>query len=69
VLEPDEATNEITVVSIHSGVTREQISGATGWPVKFATQVAETPPPSTEELAVLRELHARTRAAIEAVRS
>jgi glutaconate CoA-transferase subunit B len=55
----------MTVVSMHPGVTREQIADATGWPVKFAAKVADTPPPTAEELEVLRDLHARTRAAIE----
>jgi glutaconate CoA-transferase subunit B len=68
-LEPDEETREMTVVSIHPGVTREQIADATGWPVGFASHVADTPPPTAEELAVLRELHARTRAAMEAGKS
>jgi glutaconate CoA-transferase, subunit B len=65
-LGPDDDTCEMTVVAIHPGVTREQIADATGWPVKFAARVAETPPPTVEELAVLRDLHARTRAAIAA---
>jgi glutaconate CoA-transferase subunit B len=64
-LEPDPDTSEMTVVSMHPGVTREQIADATGWPVKFAAKVADTPPPTAEELEVLRDLHARTRAAIE----
>jgi glutaconate CoA-transferase, subunit B len=68
-LEPDEETREMTVVAIHPGVTREQISDATGWPIKFASSVAETPPPTAEELTVLRDLQARTRAAIEAQRA
>ncbi len=58
--EPDPQTKEMTVVSIHPGVTRAQIQDNTGWPVKFAAQVAETPPPTARELDVLRELHART---------
>jgi glutaconate CoA-transferase subunit B len=66
VMQPDEATSELTVVAMHPGVTREQISDNTGWAIKFAAQVAETPPPDTTELAVLRDLHARTKAAIEA---
>jgi glutaconate CoA-transferase, subunit B len=65
-LQPDAETSEMTVVSIHPGVTREQIADATGWPIKFAARVAETPPPTAEELSVLRDLYARTRAAIEA---
>jgi glutaconate CoA-transferase subunit B len=59
-LEPDPETKEMTVVSIHPGVTREQIQENTGWAVKFAAQVAETPPPTDNELAVLRDLQART---------
>ncbi|MBO0755018.1 MAG: CoA-transferase subunit beta [Bradyrhizobiaceae bacterium] len=60
VFEPDDETKEMRVVSIHPGVTREQIDSNTGWPVKYAGSVLETPPPSTRELDVLRELHART---------
>jgi len=58
--EPDPETKEMTVVSIHPGVTREQIQENTGWPVKFAAKVAETSAPTQRELEVLRELHART---------
>jgi glutaconate CoA-transferase subunit B len=62
-MEPDPATRELTVTAMHPGVTREQITAATGWPIKFARQVAETAPPTGQELEVLRELHARTKAA------
>jgi glutaconate CoA-transferase subunit B len=58
--EPDPETKEMTVVSIHPGVTREQIQDNSGWKIKFASRVAETPPPAKQELEVLRELHART---------
>ncbi len=58
--EPDPDSKEMTVVSMHPGVTREQIQDNTGWQVRFAAQVAETPPPTAQELEVLRELHART---------
>jgi glutaconate CoA-transferase subunit B len=57
---PDPVTKEMTVVSIHPGVTREQIQENTGWTVKFADKIDETPPPTAKELDVLRELHART---------
>lgn len=59
-MEPDAATAELTVTSLHEGVTRDRVRDATGWPVRFADQVATTPPPTAQELAVLRELHART---------
>ena len=60
IFEPDPETKEMTVVSIHPGVTREQIQDNTGWQVQYAAKVAETAPPTANELEVLRELHART---------
>jgi glutaconate CoA-transferase subunit B len=63
VFEPDPLTKEMTVVLIHPGVTREQIDSNTGWRVKYAAEPATTPAPSAEELAILRELHARTKRA------
>jgi glutaconate CoA-transferase subunit B len=63
VLEPDPVTRELTVVSIHPGVSREQITEATGWAVKFAADVGETRPPQAGELEALRALQARTDAA------
>ena len=58
--EPDPETKEMTVVSIHPGVTREQMQENSGWKIRFASKVAETPPPTARELEVLRDLHART---------
>jgi glutaconate CoA-transferase subunit B len=63
VFEPDPVTKEMTVVSTHPAVTRDQIAANTGWHVKYAADVAITPAPSAEELMVLRELHARTKRA------
>ena len=60
VFEPDPVTKEMIVSSIHPGVTRDQIAANTGWTVRFAANIAETPPPGSRELQVLRELHART---------
>ncbi len=60
VFEPDPVTKEMIVSSIHPGVTRDQIVASTGWTVRFAANIAETPPPGSRELQVLRELHART---------
>jgi glutaconate CoA-transferase subunit B len=60
VFEPDPVTKEMTVTSIHPGVTREQIAANTGWPVRYAANVAETPAPTPNELQVLRDVHART---------
>jgi len=58
--EPEPETKEMIVVSLHPGVTREQVQENTGWQVRFAAKVAETPPPTAQELDVLRELHVRT---------
>src|SRR5262245_8142524 len=60
VFEPDPVTKEMTVTSIHPGVTRDDIVANTGWPVRYAANVAQTPAPTTNELDVLRDLHART---------
>jgi glutaconate CoA-transferase subunit B len=62
-MEPDCVSKELTVMSIHPGVTRAQIQKATGWPVRFAAAVLETPIPDAVELKVLRDLQARTAAA------
>ncbi|WP_316979838.1 CoA-transferase subunit beta [Shumkonia mesophila] len=63
VWKPDPVTKEFTVVSLHPGVTREQIQETVGWTVRFAAEVTETPPPTDEELAVLRDLKSRSDAA------
>jgi len=60
IFEPDRQSKEMTVTSIHPGITRDQINDNTGWPVRYAANVAETRPPTAEELTILRELHART---------
>jgi glutaconate CoA-transferase subunit B len=63
IMEPDEETRELTVTALHPGVSREQVAEATGWPIRFAPDVAETAAPVENELATLRALHARTREA------
>ena len=63
VLEPDPETKELTVTSIHPGVTKDQIVENTGWDMKFHPSPAETPVPTEEELSTLRALQERTRRA------
>jgi len=60
VMEPDTVTRELTVTSLHPGITADQVRDATGWPVRFAGQVTTTPPPTSDELRVLRDLLRRT---------
>ena len=59
----DPDTKEFVVRSLHPGVTREQVREHTGWEIRFAENVEETPPPNRMELEALRELNARTAAA------
>ncbi|AZM97583.1 MAG: CoA-transferase subunit beta [Gammaproteobacteria bacterium] len=60
VMKPDPDTKELVVVSLHPGVTREQVTDATGWDIRFAEQLESTPEPNPNELKILRELKART---------
>ena len=60
VMKPDPETRELVVVSLHPGVTVEQVQDATGWEIRFAEQLDTTPMPSANELDVLRDLKART---------
>jgi glutaconate CoA-transferase subunit B len=60
VLEPHPQTRELTVVSLHPGVTEAAVREACGWPLKMAPELTETSPPTEDELRVLRDLHART---------
>ncbi|MCY4542491.1 MAG: CoA-transferase subunit beta [Rhodobacteraceae bacterium] len=60
---PDPRTKELSVVSLHAGVSREQMQNSVGWEIKYADKVEETPVPTPIELERLRALHSRTRAA------
>lgn len=60
IMEPEPVSNELTVTSLHPGVTREQVQQATAWNVRFADAVRETPPPTAVELQTLRDLERRT---------
>jgi glutaconate CoA-transferase subunit B len=60
IYEPDAETKEMVVTSIHPGVSRDTIQDNTGWTVRYANDVAETPAPTKQELEILRDLNART---------
>jgi glutaconate CoA-transferase subunit B len=51
----DPQSCEMVLESLHPGVTLEEIRNQTGWPVRVAEDVGQTPEPSGEELAVLRQ--------------
>jgi glutaconate CoA-transferase subunit B len=63
VLAPDPDSCELTLTHLHPGVTVEQAREATGWPLRVASQLADTAPPSEVELAELRALQAGIRQA------
>jgi len=58
ILTPHQSTRELTLVSVHPGVTPEQAKGATGWPLAVSDDLTTTEPPSAQELTVLRCLQA-----------
>jgi glutaconate CoA-transferase, subunit B len=58
ILEPDPRTRELTLTSLHPGVTVERAREATGWELAVAAEVATTAPPTALELETLRALEA-----------
>jgi glutaconate CoA-transferase subunit B len=60
ILTPDAVTKELTLTSVHPGVTVQQVVAATSWPLNVAPVVESTPEPSQTELSLLRDLYART---------
>lgn len=65
VMKPTLDTEELEIVATFEGVTVDQVRMATGWNVRVADCVDTVAPPTAEELQILRDLHARTRAAHE----
>jgi glutaconate CoA-transferase subunit B len=63
ILTPDPETRELTLTSIHPGINVAQVRAATGWPLRVAGDLEETPAPTATELAALRELNTRTKRA------
>jgi glutaconate CoA-transferase subunit B len=59
VLEPDPDTCELTLTALHPGVTVEQAAAATGWPLRVAASLADSAPPTDQELTALRALTTR----------
>ena len=60
ILTPDPDTKELTLTSVHPGVSPDAVVAATGWPLKVAASLETTAPPTAEELRVLRDLQSRT---------
>ncbi|MFY9605459.1 MAG: CoA-transferase [Thermoplasmata archaeon] len=52
----DENTGEMTLVSLHPGVTVEKVQENTPWKLKVSETLEQTPPPTEKEITVLRSL-------------
>lgn len=63
VLEPHPETNELMLVAMHPGVGVDEIRDQTGWDLKISPDLRVSDVPTDEELAILRDLKARTREA------
>ena len=50
ILTPDPVTKELTLTSVHPGMTVEQVVAATGWPLKVAPKLETTEAPTENEL-------------------
>ncbi|HEY5860781.1 MAG TPA: CoA-transferase [Actinomycetota bacterium] len=51
----DAATGEMTLVTLHPGVTLDDVRANMGWEPRVAEELGETPPPTPEELRLIRE--------------
>lgn len=63
IMEPEPTTRELTLTTLHPGVSVDQVVAATGWELRVADELETTSPPSPEELDTLRDLQARTKEA------
>lgn len=53
VLRFDPASKEMVLASVHPGVSEEEVRENTGWELRVADDISETPAPTEEELALL----------------
>lgn len=51
----DAETGEMTLVTMHPGVSFDDVRGSMGWEPRVAPELGDTEPPSTHELALIRE--------------
>ena len=59
VLEPDPESRELTLTTLHPDVELDELRDATGFELRIAEGVGETPAPTAEELEALEELTSR----------
>jgi len=51
----DDRTGEMELATLHPGVALDDVMANTGWDPRIAGNVTETPPPTAEELRLIRE--------------
>jgi glutaconate CoA-transferase subunit B len=51
----DEGSGEMTLVTMHPGVSLEDVRANMGWEVRVADELRETPAPSAAELSLIRD--------------
>ena len=51
----DDATGEMTLVTVHPGVTLDDVRANMGWEPKVSPDLGQTPEPTPEELRLIRE--------------
>lgn len=56
VLRPDPVTKEFVLTALHPGRTVDEAVAATGWALKVSDDLAQTQPPTADELRALRAL-------------
>jgi glutaconate CoA-transferase subunit B len=47
--------NELILKSLHPGVTIDEVAENTGFPIRYV-EIEETPPPSDEEIKILKQI-------------
>jgi glutaconate CoA-transferase subunit B len=51
----DEASGEMTLMTLHPGIAIDDVRENTGWDPQVSADLGETPPPSEEELRLIRD--------------
>lgn len=60
ILAPAAESHELTLAALYPGVSIDEARAAVGWPLAVAETLETVAEPTAHELAVLRDLHART---------
>ncbi|MCP4427578.1 MAG: CoA-transferase [Chloroflexi bacterium] len=55
ILRFDPVSKEMILTSLHPGVTVNDVQANTDWPLKIAPELAQTPIPTAQELAILKQ--------------